>query len=415
MDYKIMDYKLIKLAKRVLRLINEILPKNPDLWIFVSIPDYSDNAKALFEYMKKKHPQIRKVWLCYDGEYAKKLREKGIKAYPHFSINGIWNFLRAKVLITTHNDYLSMKSGDQYFVSLWHGIPIKTIGFKDEVDKQLLEEHTIKKIDLLVATSSFTRTMFSSIFHLPKEKIIIAGLPRNDKIYSSRPCPHIFEKITGVHINDSSSIILYAPTYRTSEKRTEIHDIKEVPLYSIIKHFNKLDSFLKKYNAYLLLKLHPLEEDYVAKYLEDVVSNRSRIRIIRSNILRNYFIDLYDILPCVDILITDYSSIYLDFLLKKQPIVYFISDISSYKQSRGFILEPYEKWTPGIKAYDLSELFEALENLFLNSTPKIIVKNRRQHKKLKYKFHEYSNGNACERIVSLILSRVQGNDNNMRG
>ena len=55
----------------------------------------------------------------------------------------------------------------------------------------------------------------------------------------------------------------------------------------------------------------------------------------------------YDFLNVVDVLITDYSSIYFDYLLLNRPIIFHMPDLEEYQKKRGFILDPLDEWTPG--------------------------------------------------------------------
>ena len=103
---------------------------------------------------------------------------------------------------------------------------------------------------------------------------------------------------------------------------------------------------------------------------------------------------IYDVLAFVDVLITDYSSIYFDYLLLNRPIVFYVPDLERYKETRGFLLEPYEKWTPGDKARTIPGLIQALQEAIDNPD-----KWKREREWLRDVMFKYQDGKASERII----------------
>ena len=98
----------------------------------------------------------------------------------------------------------------------------------------------------------------------------------------------------------------------------------------------------------------------------------------------------------VDLLITDYSSVYFDYLLLDRPIIFVPVDLEEYRKTRGFLLEPYDYWTPGKKALNQKDL----QNMILQSFIKDDNVERRNE--LKNIVHYYQDGNSSERVWNLI-------------
>ncbi|WP_278276715.1 CDP-glycerol glycerophosphotransferase family protein [Asaccharospora irregularis] len=110
-------------------------------------------------------------------------------------------------------------------------------------------------------------------------------------------------------------------------------------------------------------------------------------------------LDLYEILNCADLLITDYSSIYGDFLFMNKPIVFINADIEKYREERGISLEPYDFWTAGpkVKAQDVleTEILKSLEEEDYY---------RQKREELRDVFYKYKDGNSSLRVWDYIDS-----------
>ena len=115
--------------------------------------------------------------------------------------------------------------------------------------------------------------------------------------------------------------------------------------------------------------------------------------------LRNQLIDLYHVLNEIDALITDYSSVYIDFLIKNKPIIFIPADLDKYRSTQGLILEPYDRWTPGPKAYTQEGLSKELENLVLNQD-----NYSKKRSLITEILHKYQDINSSERIYKIIKS-----------
>ena len=65
--------------------------------------------------------------------------------------------------------------------------------------------------------------------------------------------------------------------------------------------------------------------------------------------LNYHMLTIYHIMDAFDVLVTDYSSVYVDFLLLNKPIIFSCPDIEVYKRDRGFIVDDPEMFMPGAK------------------------------------------------------------------
>ena len=136
------------------------------------------------------------------------------------------------------------------------------------------------------------------------------------------------------------------------------------------------------------MKLHPYEE----KLYKDLVKNDHLVMISHQDLIKKKM-DIHELLLDVDTLITDYSSIYFDFLLLDRQIIFVPTDRDIYERERGFNLQPYDFWTPGAKVYTQ----EALEKeLFAED---FYVKERQAVRDI---IHTYQDSSSCERVYNEV-------------
>ena len=114
--------------------------------------------------------------------------------------------------------------------------------------------------------------------------------------------------------------------------------------------WEKLNESLNKKNELLILKLHPH-----TKLNMDAISKYSNLMIYQKNS------DVYTVLPFIDCLITDYSSIYTDFLMMNKEIILYIFDYSDYVQNSNDLGE-YDIYYVGKRAYDFNQLLHIIES-----------------------------------------------------
>ncbi|MDI9624385.1 MAG: CDP-glycerol glycerophosphotransferase family protein [Methanothermobacter sp.] len=370
----------------ILRMISRIIPKRDDLIIFTSIPDFSDNSLALFKFMNSIDENLELSWIVNEPQDNTK-----VKQYTRYDIKGILKILRAGCIVSTHGNLRRVRVPSQVFVNLWHGMPLKAIGHtgnKDTPPFSFDDENYF-----LIATSTIMRNALSACFNQDPRRIYITGQPRNDKLFKG--CDKKIFKILGIDPSVYEKIVLFAPTFR---KVGAIDDGKIISYKFNLPDFNKIKfrNFLKEHKILFLVKFHPLEEKVAIKYFRGM----ENVKLIKTETLQENLIDLYDVLPCVDILVTDYSSVYFDFLLLDRPIIFIVSDVEEYKRRRGFVLEPFEFWTPGPKVQNFKEFLEELKKCIENPNY-----YRKERKTINDLVNYYKDDKSSERLYKLIFQR----------
>lgn len=248
---------------------------------------------------------------------------------------------------------VGITSSSQIYISLWHGMPLKKIGYLG-FDSVEMEDYSANRI----ATSEIMRSVISACFREKANNVYITGQPRNDFLFENKAIDFI-DKIS----KTNKKKIIFAPTFRenqTSMKYSNGDPIRENNFFRVTDfNIEIFDTFLDKNNAKLFIKLHPFEEKtFISTKLT------KNITVIKTETLQKINLDINHFLNKMDILITDYSSIYFDYLLLDRPICFLIPDIYAYKNLRGdFILEPVTFWMPGPHIFNQNSLQSELKKI----------------------------------------------------
>lgn len=390
----IIKFYMIKL----LSVFDFLLPKWQDYIVFSSFPDFSDNSFALFVYMANKYKYKKYIWLVANktSKYEKLIdnyvkNDINLQVVKKNSLVGFYYYLISKYVFFTHGLYPGAFLNQKHIVvNLWHGMPLKNIGYLDSKNSKY-----IPKSIYAIATSNYYKDIIAKSFKMNKNKILLSGQPRNDFLFLD------LEKIKSIierefNLKSFNKVIAWLPTYRESI----IGDIRVDGLhYEFIPLFNsndilQLDKYLKEKNICLMIKLHPM--DSVKRSDFPFMNN---IKVVDNNLVESLHISFYSILKYTDALITDYSSVYIDYLLLNRPIGFTISDIKEYNKSRGFVFDDFnEDILPGNIIKNQNEFYIFLDSIF-DSKELITDIN------LKNLYNEVKNHNFSKNIVELMEIR----------
>lgn len=311
-----------------------------------------------------------------------------------------YNYVRmvmeADIIITTEANVAIPKevyNGNQIIIDLWHGFPIKSMGYLDNNEKDIESmEKRFADINYITSYSENFNINMNRCINVEEYKYVITGAPRNDLLDKKNGINNI-NKILDINTSNKK-IIFYMPTFRIREKDS-INDGINVFMKDELfnkEHLIEFEEWLLKNNMVFILKLHPHEE----KYISSMVKESKSIKLILSKNLENNNIDLYEILGCSDYLITDYSSVYIDSLLLNIPLIFTNNDIEEYSKNRGLLFE-YNEVTPGPKIKSIYDLkneimkFEQDNQYYLE-----------ERISLKDKFHKYVDFNSSDRTWEFI-------------
>lgn len=361
---KNLTFFLIRLPSYFLWLVSFFFLRSKTKWCFGSQSGFSgSNSKYLYYEIVMKHPEIKAAWICKTKDATfNTLREKGFPVYYKWSLEGLWFCLTSKVYCYTHGvgDVNFATSGGTYKLNLWHGVGIKKseylaqlswVNFSNPIHRIIFPFYCTHH-DMLIVTSESMRKLFSDCFRIPydSDRLVYTYTPRlmthrlngqdlNKMIDIADSNLHQYIKEIKMH----NRTFFYMPTYRQDEKNNVLE--------SSCIDFPKLNDILKSRNDFMLIKLHPRDLAKINKSY-----NYSNILIIKD------LIDIYLLFPYIDVVITDYSSVYADFLLYKGEAIIFDFDIDNYMKKEQGLYYDFHEYTSAIFAHNAEELLELIQN-----------------------------------------------------
>jgi CDP-glycerol glycerophosphotransferase (TagB/SpsB family) len=280
-------------------------------------------------------------------------------------------------------------------VQLWHGGSVKGkvgpgrlrgVPLVQKIVERLSLPGVFQRFDFFATYSSYSAQTFpKKNFNIPTERTLITGAPRYDVFFRDVPGAEIDvheplrEKLVEIRAEKPKKIILYAPTFRRGKA-------SKSPFSKL--DLNMLQDFAERMDYFFVISLHPK----YASLKWAAEGTFSRIFFCSPS---------YDRLPLLrqfDMLITDYSSCFIDFLLLNKPTVFFTYDLEEYRKDPG-IDEKFWNFIPGPRVETISALLHALEQ------PDEFIKEREQARDT---FFAYKDGSASERIANAILKNMSG-------
>lgn len=370
---------------------------NKKLIVFESNPDFSDNSRGLWEYVNNS-TDYETYWVIHDNNIIENLRSRNIACGQLNSIEANEMIAKAQYLVTSSFEFAYYKKADQIHVSAWHGFPLKLIGFFDGATAEMDENYynNLKVIttqsDLVTATSRLSQLTMSGLLALDPRKVKDTGFPRNDLMFKYNG-KELLKKITDIDF-ENSKLIFYLPTMRKGLKNEGSQFNDNIFNYSDYNP-NELDSFLERQNAYIFCKLHFADNNYYAK---ENFNLPRRVIFINTEILNKQLLSIYHLMNAFDILISDYSSIYVDYLLLDRPIIFSCPDILKYKKDRGFIVNNPIDLMPGAFVNSQSSLLNTIESILQGNDEAAAVRKEKINL-----FHTYIDDNSSKRVFNEML------------
>lgn len=394
--------KLFKFIKRIINKIKKITYKYLKIFIRVESnmvifdsflgKSYSCNPKAIYEAMKKdaRFKDWKFVWVTRKSitepiEGAIKVRYNSIQHLYYLAKSKYWVF-NSKIPV-----YMDKKK-NQIYLQTWHGTPLKKLArdieiglnatfyrtkmTKDEMVKTYDED--VKKYDYLISPNRYSTEKFLSAFGVNIDKIIETGYPRNDILsnYTKSQVEQIKERL---NIPKNKKVILYAPTWR--DNRYNQRGYSFTPKVDFKKWKQELsDEYVVIYKPHYLIT-NKIDEDSIKDfvYFAKATDNINDLYIVS------------------DLLITDYSSVFFDYLILKKPILFYMFDLKEYADEiRGFYIDISTLPGPIIEEEDI--LIESIKKI------------NKLEEEYKLKFNSFSekiayleDGNASNRVINLVF------------
>jgi CDP-glycerol glycerophosphotransferase (TagB/SpsB family) len=320
--------------------------------------------------------------------YAKMMLPPEVEVLDKFSMRFKLLYFKSKYIFVAYAKFPKFFTKNQRVLNIGHGVPLKKIG--------LMRGASGTPADFTLATSELTKKTFVAAFGVSPESVVISGYPRNDLLIRERNDKAALKRRLEGNLGEFNKIIIWLPTFRTDTKGGHgINGLAVDNAFQIeafdVGAFNEL---LVKYNTCCIVKPHPLD----VKRTDDHA--HSNIRIISDDWLFKQGITLYHLTACSDIMVSDISSIILDYLLLDQPVLCFSTDFDEYKADRGFIFDDLENWLPGKLLRNQEEFTNYLEGILKTGVDPWEVKR----KELKNAFFTYHDAGSTKRLLEHVFN-----------
>lgn len=364
-----------KIISFFINIIFSIFKVNDKRIIFESGRDLIDgNAKAIYDYMKdNKIDNYELIWIVTKNTDVSGLNKNEYAYYN--TLKGYYYISTSKYWIKNQSiKTILKKKKNQVYIQLFHGNGVmKKMGYDVTNDKERPRlEHT-NDWDYYIANDDNEREVIKSSTGY-NGNIKVLGMACTYNVRKDDEKRKII--LNKLNITNTKKNILYAPTFRDYDLDKDKIDIP-IDILSKFKDYN------------IIIRLHPLV--------------RSKI----DNSLFNYdnfingcnYPDVSDILSITDILITDYSSIFYEYIHLNLPIIFYPYDYDNYVKLRGGFYINYKKELPGPICYNEEELSEIIDNIDI-----VIEEYEKKRQLFNKKYNSLSDGKACERFVNALIN-----------
>lgn len=368
----------------IFRIFDFFIPKKTNFWAFsshhIKLDQFIENPRAIFEEIKQSK-DIKKIIFTrvddFDFELENAVNTHVISLY---SLKGLFLLIQCKVVFITNSIAMdfSLRWGDKgfsviklnrrlrYIVNLSHGISLKKINSiaNSNVKKKLLrvgyrKSEPIYYSGLIASSDIDSYSMAAMYYPIQYENLWITGLPRNDfLLQQSNQLPKFISKqIEQVNsIKKNKKLVLYAPTYRQTAA------VSDSQYYQFSdSEIIDLKVLLNKHNAIFGFRMHYFRNDSNLFNMEKYIDNE-------------YIFDLgHEIIPDIspairecDILISDYSSVFLEAIYCNKNVLCFTYDFEHYKNNQNGLLYDYDLILPNKRVNTFKELLCKVENCLIN-------------------------------------------------
>lgn len=364
-----------RLLRRLIWAGASVVPRDRRLIALYGLTESEDGVLALLPALLRRghHP----VQLSdYSGSQH---RRAGVRYVSKRSVRGLWTFARAGVVLTSHALYAHLPPlPRQRLVLLWHGEVVKPVG--------LLDGDEAVPASMAPVCSELGRVYRCAEFGLHPARVPVLGAPRNDRMLTADPA----EVRRRLGWDLEARIWVWLPTYRVAvrggRRRDSGTSANGLPFDDVA--LARLDVLLKAQGTTLVLKPHPLSEQSLEP--------GGGLQQVSQQVLDDRGISLYELLAAADGLVTDVSSVWVDYLLTGRPTVFAFPDLDAYRAGRGLNLEPYRDWLPGPLVAEVAELAAAIASADIHE------EHRPRRDQLARRFHRYQDAGSSDRLLDLL-------------
>lgn len=364
-------------------VLNFLFFKNKKYVFFYDLGLISFNEIALIRYMNKECPNYKLFFYTNRKKEAQKLLPDSVKIVSG-KIGFLYQLISKFVFVEQNcHKWICKSIKKQVVIQLWHGLPVKKVGFLNN------KSRVLKYSDLysyVLAPSEYGWQIMKECFCYLEQQKLILGSPRNDDLFVD---DNISDNIKKRY---SKKYILWMPTFRNNY----ISLAKTKKIFPLVNENNisELDDLLSGTDYKLVIKLHSLNQKYKWFHVE-----YKNIMFITNDDLYEDGILPYNLIGCSSALITDYSSVAIDYLYLKKPILFTIDDIDEFSDKRGLLRTYDEIRKVGASVSNIYELVDKIYNLKSLKSEYDEIQNV-----ISKEFNCFQDDKNCKRICELIIN-----------
>lgn len=386
---KILMGKIIRL---VYRLTYRMIPCDKKTILFISFHGrgYSDNPKAIYEYLQTQNKDFKYVWAIKHYK-KKKIEIEGAKVIEYFSIPYFYYLARSKYwVVNCKLPTYVLKKPSQIYLQTWHGTPLKRLAHDIVLDnkdttfyrskmsaEEMYETYDVDvaKYNYMISPNPYSTKVFESAFQINRERLIETGYPRNDILVNTTK-EQIDHLKTKLGLPKDKKIILYAPTWRDNSYVTQGYTFK------LQVDFKKWQEALGDEYVVIFKPHYLIINDFDIQQFTGFVFEASATS------------DIADLYLVSDLLITDYSSVFFDYAILNRPMYFYMFDLEQYaSELRGFYFDIYET-LPGPIVENEEDLLTHLKQQTFDYQ-KLALFNQQ--------FNQWHDGNCSQKVCDILF------------
>ena len=355
--------KIVRRQKSILRTAISKYIQTPVLENYILFDSFSglgvlDSPRAIFKNLisREEFKDYKFVWAINDAKIAKRNLNEFAKL-PNVIFIKRHSKKYAKYLscakYIVSNSSVPMYFGkrpEQVYINTWHGVPLKVMGY-ERIGQRVNSTENIARNFLnathVIGANHFTaERMFKKAYMLDgiyNGKLVDESLPRTDttKAFTREQS---LAKLATFGIKTDKKIVVYAPTWKG-----KLYNSVNIDLTDLKEAVRTLKERINSDEYEVFLRVH--------YFIYRAISMDKEL----SKICIPFTVDTNELLPAVDILISDYSSIFFDFLSTKKPILFYVPDLADYSENRGLYISLNE--LPGPVSENLEDIADYINNI----------------------------------------------------
>jgi CDP-glycerol glycerophosphotransferase len=380
--------------------------RDPKLWVVGSAFGPADGALGFYRAAAALPDPPRLVWLARTADEAARARTAGVgEVVERDSAEGYQLTLRAGLAAVTHGfgDVNRYGLSGAVIVQLWHGAPLKklhadspavtTLGGLERVPgmarlMRAAYRHGTSRISLLPTGSGFFAPFLASAFHLHDGQVQVTGEPRADVLFTGTEDERraasraVLASHLGAHTD--ARVVLYAPTWRDGDPD---------PGVPTPQQWQRMDALCERLDLVMLIRPHPLG-------VGDYEYESDRVRLLTAQQQPESMPLLWGLAA----LVTDYSSMIVDYAATGGAILLLAPDLDAYRTTRGLYVD-YEWLSGGTWSTNWDEVLDRLESVFTD--PVVAAAAAAHSMDLATRFHEWQDGRSAQRVVGIAAELVR--------